>query len=330
MSTSLRQLSFAFLLLLGLSSGAAAQHMTDSFPDKEVQIVVPNEPGGGLDLVARLVAKGIAPLLGQSVVVLNRSGASGNVGTSSVARANADGYTLLLTGVGHLVSPLLHSKPGFDPIRDFDPVVKIANAPNVLVVSESLKGLSVRDLLQDPRSRNGGLAFGSAGYGHSSHLAAEVFMARTDTHWLHVPYRGSNPASRALMGGEVQVMFAPAGSVPALVASGKVHAKAVANARRIDALPAVPTLSELGIKDADFFQWYGLFAPAGTPRQAIDVLQKAVEAFMADADTQRQLLLLGLQPGWMNRADFVDFVAVQSQRLSTLVAKEKIQGSVPR
>lgn len=315
------------LWLLGLSAIAQAQAGAPAFPTREVQIVVPNEPGGGLDLVARLLAKGIAPALGQSVVVVNRSGASGNVGTGSVARAEADGYTLLLTGVGHLVSPLLHDKPGYDPLKDFAPVARLAIAPNVLIVNESLKHLSLQQLLQDPRSQSGGLAFATAGYGHSSHLAAEIFMARTGVKWLHVPYRGSSPASRGLMGGEVQLMFAPAGSVPALLGNGRVHALAIANSRRIEALPTVPTLSELGVQDADFFQWYGLFAPAGTPRAALDTLQKATAGLLADADVQRQLVSLGLQPGALDAAAFSGFLAAQASRLATVVRKEKIQGS---
>lgn len=315
------------LLLLGLSAAVQAQPVAPAFPTRDVQIVVPNEPGGGLDLVARLLARGIAPTLGQSVVVVNRSGASGNVGTGSVARAEPDGYTLLLTGVGHLVSPLLHDKPGYDPLKDFEPVTRIAIAPNVLIVHESLKSMSLQQLLQDPRSQSAGLAFASAGYGHSSHLAAEIFMARTGVKWLHVPYRGSGPATRGLMGGEVQLMFAPAASVPTLLGNGRVHALAIANGRRIDVLPSVPTLAELGVQDADFFQWYGLFAPAGTPRAALDALQKAVAGFLADADVQRQLVSLGLQPGALDATTFSGFLTAQASRLATVVRKEKIQGS---
>ena len=311
------------LVLLSAAPAGAA----DGYPSKDVQIVVPNEPGGGLDLVARMLAKGITGPLGQSVIVLNRSGASGNVGTASVARAEADGHTLLLTGVGHLVSPLLHSRPGYEPLNDFVPVAKIADAPNVLVVHESLKGLGLKALLDDPRSRHGGLAFASAGYGHSSHLAAEVMMSRTGARWLHVPYRGTGPATKGLAAGDVQLMFIPAGSVQAVLTTGKVQALAVAHPSRLASLPAVPTLAELGVEGADFSQWYGLFAPAGTPDAVVQRLHEAAARFRAEPESVRLMSVQGLEPSTLDRAAFADFLAVQSRRLATLVKQQGVQGT---
>jgi len=327
MSTQLVKLLFAVVAVLGLLPHFPAAASPAGFPSREVQMVVPAEPGGGIDLVARLLAKNIAPALAQSVIVINRSGASGNVGAASVARAEPDGYTLLVTGVGHLVSPLLHASPGYEPIKDFQPVAKIANAPNVLVVHESLKGLSLTQLVEDPRSRTAGLAYATAGYGHSSHLAAEVFMGRTGANWLHVPYRGTGPASRALIGGEVQLMFVPAGSVQPLLATGRAFALAVAHPQRLASLPSTPTLAELGVQGAEFSQWYGLFAPAGTPAAATKVLQDATLGFVADAEVQRQLRSLGLEPAPMDRSEFAAFLGAQSKRLSTLVIKERVEGS---
>ncbi len=319
--------AIALFAFLALFPSSYAEQPRNAYPSREVQIVVPNEPGGGLDLVARLLAKGMAPALSQSVIVINRSGASGNVGTASVARSEPDGHTLLLTGVGHLVSPLLHSRPGYEPLKDFEPVAKIANSPNVLLVHESLKGLSLAQLLEDPRSRSAGLAFASAGYGHSSHLAAEVFMARTGARWLHVPYRGTAPASRALIAGEVQLMFIPAGSVQTLLATGLAHALAVAHPWRLESLPLTPTLAELGIHGAEFSQWYGLFAPAGTSAAVTQALQSITLAFVADAEVKRQLRSLGLQPAPMGRAEFTEFLGAQAKRLETLVKRERVEGA---
>ena len=318
----------ACLMLFGLLPGAYAQQPRSSFPSKAVQIVVPNEPGGGLDLVARLLAKGLASSLAQAVVVVNRSGASGNIGTASVARAEPDGYTLLLTGIGHLVSPLLHSRAGYEPLKDFEPIAKIATAPNVLVVHESLKGMSLAQLLDDPRSRSAGIAFASAGYGHSSHLAAEVFMARTGARWLHVPYRGTGPASRALIAGEVQLMFIPAGSVKTLLATGTAHALAVAHPQRLESLPATPTFAELGIRGAEFSQWYGLFAPAGTPGSVTTLLQDAAASFLADNTVRRQLESLGLEPSMMGKAEFTAFLGAEAKRLGALVKNERVEGAL--
>lgn len=309
-------------------SNVSAQPTSVAYPAREVQIVVPNEPGGGLDLVARLLAKNFTTRLAQPFVVINRSGASGNIGTASVARAEPNGYTLLLTGVGHLVSPLLHGQAGYDPLRDFEPVAKIASAPNVLLVHESLKRLTLKQLLADPRSRSGGFSYGTAGYGHSSHLAAEVFKARVGSNWLHVPYRGTGPATRALMAGEVQLMFVPAGSVQTLLASGRVHAVAVAHSHRLDTFASIPTFAELGLPGVEFSQWYGLFAPAGTSAAALNVLQGAALSFAADGEGSQQLRSLGLEPTPMARATMAEFLADQSRRLSTLVRQQNVEGAV--
>jgi len=321
------KLLFAAVAALGPLQHSQAQASPAGYPSREVQIVVPAEPGGGIDQVARLLAKGITPTLAQSVIVMNRSGASGNVGTASVARSEPDGYTLLLTGVGHLVSPLLHGSPGYEPLKDFEPVAKIANAPNVMVVHESLKGMSLAQLLADPRSRTAGLAYASAGYGHSSHLAAEVLMARTGARWLHVPYRGTGPASRALIAGEVQLMFVPAGSVQALLATGRAFAVAVAHPQRLESLPSTPTFAEVGVQGAEFSQWYGLFAPAGTPAAVTKVLQDATLGFLANNDVKRQLQTLGLELAPMDRATFAEFLGAQAKRLGTLVKKERVEGA---
>ena len=326
MMTLLRRRA-ALLTLLALAGTGQAATANPLFPSQELQIVVPADPGGGVDLLARLLAKRWTATLGQPALVINRSGASGNVGTVSVARADADGHTLLMTGVGLLVSPLLHSKPGYDALKDFEPVARIATAPNVLMVHESLKGLSLSQLLQDPRSRAGGLAYASAGYGQSSHLAAELFMARTGVRWLHVPYRGTNPATLALLAGEVQVMFVPASSALALLAKGRVHALAVAHPQRLAGLPGTPTLGELGIQGADFSQWYGLLAPAGTPAPALAALQNATLAFAADPEIQRQLQAMGMEPGQMARAEFASYLAAQARRLATLVKVERVESA---
>lgn len=313
----------AALLALAAGHGLAQRAM---YPARDVQIVVPNEPGGGLDLVARLLARGLGHSTGKPFNVINRSGGSGNVGTASVARAEADGYTLLLTGVGHVVSPLLHDRPGYEP-KDFEPVARLASAPNVLLVHDALKGLTLQQLLADARSRNSGLAYGSAGYGHSSHLAAEVFMARTGARWLHVPYRGTAPASRALLAGEVQLMFVPAGSVQPLLAAGSAHAVAVAAARRLPNLPGVPTLSELGVRGADFGQWYGVLAPAGTPEAVLEALQAELGKQLADGETVRGLQAMGIEPAWLGRADFAAFLAAQGRELAAFVQRHRVEGT---
>ena len=321
----LRRLGCGVAVVLGASVPALAQPGGTEATTREVQWVVPVEPGGGIDAVARVVANHWSTELRLAVTVLNRPGASGNIGTASVARAKADGRTLLVTGVSHLTSPLLHGNPGYAPIDDFVAVARYATAPNVLVVGDTLKGQSLAQILQDPRSTTQGLAFGSAGYGHTSHIAAGLFMARTGARWLHVPYKGTAPALRALMAGEVQVMFVPASSVAAAVATGRVHALAVANAQRIRLLPDTPTLHELGVEQAEFSQWYGLLAPRGTPPETLRKLSSWALQALQSPSVAAQLRAQGIEPDPLDHEQFASFLVAEQRRLAALLKRERVE-----
>ena len=311
-----------------LTSVAIAQVATVPADVRETRLIVPVEPGGGIDTVARLVAQHWSTSLQKTVNVFNRPGASGNLGTASVARAQPDGQTLLVTGVSHLSSPLLHSAPGFDPIADFVGVARLATAPNVLVVSDALKDFSLKQILQDLRSTNEGFTFSSAGYGHTSHIAAEVFMARTGVRWLHVPYKGTAPALRALMAGEVQIMFVPAASVGAAVRSGRVHALAVAHPVRISLLPDTPTLRELGVLNAEFSQWYGILAPRGTPSEQLRTLSAWSDQTVQSPLFAAWVKAQGMEPGFLNQEQFGDFLVSEQRRLDALLKKERVERPV--
>ena len=306
-----------------LGQGAPARLGT-----RDITLVVPAEPGGGLDAAARTLARGLASIVPNTVVVLNRSGGSGTLGAGLVARAEPDGHTVLINGVGHMVAPLMHPDSGLDPIRDFTPLAQLATAPNVLLVHESLKDLSLAQLIRDPRSRNEGLAFASAGYGNTSHLAGEVFMAQTGCRWLHVPYRGTSPALRALMAGDVQLMFAPASSLSTALGNGRVHALAVGQAQRLPQWPAIRTLAEQGVKNADFAQWYGLFGPAGLSTTMADQWSEWVLAAMKDPALLRQFEQHGVEPSVSGRREFTRFIASEHARLVGLVRKEQIKPAV--
>ncbi len=318
--------------LAALSAQAQAQAQAQTpptgYPAREVRVVVPAEPGGGIDAVARLLAQQLAQRFNQTFLVLNRSGADGNIGTASVAHANPDGLTLLVTGMSHLSGPLLHAEAGYDALRDFEPVARMAAAPSVLLVHTSLKDLSLAQLQREPGKDGRGLAFGSAGIGHTSHLAAEVFMSRTGARWLQVPYRGTAPALRALMSGEVQVMFVPAGSVAAAVATGRVQALAVAHPTRLPQSPDLPTLTELGVKGAEFAQWYGLFAPAGTPPAVLDALSAGTVAAVQTGPLARYMTEQGLQNATLGRQEFSRNLQTERNRLASLLVRERIQGAV--
>jgi tripartite-type tricarboxylate transporter receptor subunit TctC len=294
-------------------------------PVRDVTLVVPNEPGGGIDLVARTLAPRLAVALGKNVIVVNRSGASGTIGTVSVANSDPDGRVLLVTGVGHLVGPMLHASAPYDALRDFEPVARIASAPTVLVVHESLRGLTLAQILSDPRSANGQFAYASAGYGHSSHLAAEAVMAKTGARWLHVPFRGTGPGMRALAAGDVQLMLMPAGSVRSALATGRTDAVAVAHERRLEALPGVPTFAESGLQGAEFFQWYGILAPRGTPARVADRLHDAIAAARSDGTVVERLRSLGLEMAGDGRAEFASFLLREDSRLREFVHREGVE-----
>ena len=312
-------------MLFCVMTTAAQTVVTQSdFPNREVRVVVPVEPGGGIDNIARLMAQQLSSQLKQTFLVVNRSGADGTIGTVSVARSAPDGLTLLATGLGHISTPLLRNNAGYDPIRDFEPVAQIAVAPNVLLVHASLKDLSVSQLLRATGKDGKGLAYGSAGIGHTSHLAAGLFMARTGVQWLHVPYRGTAPALRALMSGEVQVVFAPVSSLAAALASNRVHAMAIAHPTRVAEYPALPTLAELGVKGADFAQWYALFAPASTPANILDSLSISTMAAAKADPIAKYIAEQGMQPSPLNRQAFTLFLRAERERLSELITRMHI------
>ncbi len=322
--TLFRTLLKALSLFALAALPAVAQPGAGDTTDREIKFVVPVEPGGGIDAVARIIANHWTAELKQPVVVINRSGASGNIGTASVARTKPEAQTLLVTGISHITSPMLHSNPGYDAVDDFSPVARFATAPNVLVVGETLKGMTLAQILQDPRSGNQGLSFGSAGYGHTSHISAELFMSRTGSRWLHVPYKGTAPALRALMGGEVQLMFVPASSVATAVASGKVHPVAVAHHERLPQLHDIPTLRELGVKSAEFAQWYGLMAPRAIPSEKLKQLSALSLRALQSPTVGSQLKALGVEPDPAGHEDFAKFIAAEHQRLGAILTRERM------
>lgn len=294
----------------------------------DYKLIVPVEPGGGIDAIARLLSLHWSAELRGAPAVINRSGASGNIGTVSVARAKPDGLTLLVTGTSHIASPALHGNAGYDATEDFTPIARIGTAPLVMLAGDALKGMSLRQILQDARSTSQGFSFGSAGYGHTSHIAGEIFMARTGAKWLHVPYRGNGPATRALLAGDVQLMFLSAPSVAATVATGRAHAVAVVHPERLAILPQVPTAAELGVNDAEYSQWYGVLAPKGTPPETARFLSALAIRTVQDPAFAQQLRSQGAEPDPMAHEPFAQFLAAERTRLEQLLKKERVGAPV--
>lgn len=269
---------------------AAAQ---SSYPDKPLRIMVGASPGGGTDILARMLAEKFGAALKQPVVVENRPGASNTIAAELTARASADGSTLLLaTNTGQAVAPHL-LKLKYDPLKDLQPIGLVAVMPNVLVVPADSPYRNVKELVAAMRARPGGFRYASSGIGSTQHVGGEAFALATGTKAIHVPYRGSSQAHMDILGGQVEMMFDSTSSAMQQIKAGKFRALAVAAARRTPELPEVPTLAEEGVKGADVNTWYGLFVTAGTPRAAVERLARELALSLKMPDVQDRIKGLG-------------------------------------
>ena len=265
------------------------------YPDKPVRMVVPWSPGGGSDVSGRIVAAKLSEALGQQVVVDNRPGAAGNIGTAITAKAPADGYTVLLADIGFSTGISLYQNAGYHPLKDFSPVSLAATTPIIAVVHPSVSATSMKELIALAKAQPGKLNFGSGGTGGSVHLASEMFLLQTGTKMIHVPYKGSGPAAVDLAGGLVQVMFATAPAVMPLIRANRVRALGVASEKRSIFLPEVPTMKEAGVPDFIADNWYGVLVPTGTPRPVIEKLQREIAKAVMLPDSRERLTGAGLE-----------------------------------
>jgi tripartite-type tricarboxylate transporter receptor subunit TctC len=283
----MKTLTIAIAAVLALQAGSL---QAQAYPAKPVRVMVPFPPGGSTDIVARIVAQKLSTQLGQQMVIENRGGAGGTLGTAVVAKAPADGYTLVIgTTSTHVVAPSVYTKLEYDPVRDFAPVSLIAVTPYLLVVNPALPAKSLGELVQLMRSQPGKLNYASAGVGSTTHLAMEMLKAASDTYVLHIPYNGNGPAGTAVIGGQVEILF---GSMPAVLPharSGRVRPLAVGTPRRSSALPEVPTVAESGYPGFDASLWLAIMAPAGTPAAVIERLHKETIAAVGSAETKEAL-----------------------------------------
>jgi tripartite-type tricarboxylate transporter receptor subunit TctC len=283
----MKTLMIAIAAVLALQAGSL---QAQTYPAKPVRVMVPFPPGGSTDIVARIVAQKLSTQLGQPMVIENRGGAGGTLGTAVVAKAPADGYTLVIgTTSTHVVAPSVYTKLEYDPVRDFAPVSLIAVTPYLLVVNPALPAKSLGELVQLMRSQPGKLNYASAGVGSTTHLAMEMLKAASDTYVLHIPYNGNGPAGTAVIGGQVEILF---GSMPAVLPharSGRVRPLAVGTPRRSPALPEVPTVAESGYPGFDASLWLAMMAPAGTPTAVIERLHKETIAAVGSAETKEAL-----------------------------------------
>ena len=310
------------LLLLCVAALAQAQ----SYPTKPIHLIVPFPPGGGNDTVARAIGQQISPELGQPVVIDNRPGAGGSVGAELAAKAAPDGYTLFLAGVGsHVVNPNLHKKLAYDPLKDFAPITLIASAPSVLVVNPKVPAQNIAEFTAYARAHPGVLNYASNGNGSAAQLAAAMYEHMAGVKMVHVPYKGIAPAMTDLMGGEVQLMF---GTVVALVPhiqAGKLRALAVTGKKRSNLLPEIPTLRESGLPEYEAGSWYGIEAPAGTPRPIIEQLNAVIVKALRQPDVARRLATEGAEVVGSTPEEFGAHLKSELERVGKVVRAAGIQ-----
>jgi tripartite-type tricarboxylate transporter receptor subunit TctC len=291
-----------------------------SFPTKPIRIVVPFPPGGYADATSRLLAMALAPGYGQPITVDNRAGAGGNIGAELVARATPDGHTLLMGSIAtNAINIHLYPKLAFDPQKSFEPVAFIADAETVLVVHPSLSAQTVADLIRIAEAKPGSLSYASAGSGSTGHLAGELFEFRTNTHIVHIPYRGNAPALNDLVAGQIPMSFATLQTALPFIQTGKLRALAVLSASRSSLLPGIPTLAESGVKGVEVRNWIGLFAPLGTAQAVLQKLNDDVNGVMRKSETQERLSKLALTHIEMTPRSFSEFVNIESQRWGAVI-----------
>ena len=299
-----------------LSSAVCAQ----TYPDKSVRVVVPFPPGGAADIVGRAITQKLTDALGKSFLVDNRSGAGGVLGADLAAHAAPDGYTLLFASSSSLsVSPHIMSKPPYDPLRDFAPVVLIGHTPNLLVTHFSVPAKSVRQLIALAKARPGELVFASNGTGSLGHLTMELFMQRAGIKMLHVPYRGGAPAMIDTVAGNTSVLFAAFSTVYAQVRAGKLRALAVTSARRIQAAPELPTVAEAALPGFESTQWWGIYGPAGLPAGIVSKLNEQVNKILGNADIKQRLAADATEPLGGSPADLAAYLKADYERWGKVV-----------
>jgi len=322
MKDRIGHIALAAFALLGLT---ALEVPAQDYPAKPIRLVVPFPPGGGNDTIARLMGQKLAPVLGQQVLVDNRPGAGGTIGAELAAKSPPDGYTLFLAGVAsHGINPNLRKQLPYDPVRDFSGVSLIASAPLLVVVHPSLPATSVKQLVALAKAKPGAINFASNGTGGSSHLAAELFMMMTGTALVHIPYKGLSLALTDLLSGQVQLMFSSAVAMLPQVKAGKLRAIAMTGAKRSQAIPDIPTVAEAGVPGYETGSWYGIVAPAKTPRPVIERLSREIAAATRSAEISGRLVDEAVIPIGSTAEEFDAHIRRELARWAKVIAKARI------
>ena len=312
-------------VLLGVSV-AVDQAQAQNYPTRAITLVIPFAPGGSTSIVGRVIADKMSELIGEKVVVDNRPGAGGTVGTKAVAKSEPDGYTIALGYTGTLaIGPSLYKNAGYDPRKDFAPIGLIGNAPNSLVVHPSFPAKTVAELIAYAKANPGKVNFGSAGAGTVSHITGEYFAASAGIKLVHIPYKGTGPALTDLLGGHIPMAFAPIPASHPSVTAGLLRALAVTSTTRSSLLPEVPTIAESALPEFDASLYYGLVAPAGTPRPVIDRLNNTLQAALASDEVKKQLGLDGTEITPGTPEDYAAFIDKDEKKWAQLVKASGVE-----
>jgi tripartite-type tricarboxylate transporter receptor subunit TctC len=315
---ALASLSLAFCMPFPASAA-------DSWPQRPIRLIVPFAPGGGTDINARILSDPIGKALGQTIVIDNRPGAGSSIGSDIAAKSVPDGYTLLLGTISLTINPAVYTKLPFDAQRDLIPITRVSDQPSILVVHPSLPARTFEEFIALARTQSGKLTFGSAGHGTGSHLATTLLLLNINAEGVHVPFKGTGPALNALLSNEITVYMSTFASALPHVKSERLRAYAVTTTYRAGPLPDVPTLQESGIAGFEYAAWYGLFAPAGTPRHVIDKVHKAAVGALELPDVKRLYREQGLNATPMTPGQFTEYFAAEKKKWAGVVRRANIK-----
>jgi len=305
------------LALCALLLATAAQ--AQPYPTRPIKIIVPFGPGGFTDVAARILQKELAPAIGQSIIIENKPGAGSTIGTAEVSKAQPDGYTLVMISTAHVISPHLYKSMPYDPIKDFTPVMKLAEGPYVLVVHPSLGVNSVRELIALAKSKPNTVDYASSGNGSAQHLVGALFVTMAGAPLSHVPYKGSSQAMNDVLGGIVKVSFVGVPNALPNLNSGKIKALAVSTSKRYGDLPNVPTLDEAGVKGYDATIWLGLLAPPGTPRDIVDKLNASITKILSTPEAKKLMDSAGVDVATSSPEEFQKLMQSELDRWGKVV-----------
>jgi tripartite-type tricarboxylate transporter receptor subunit TctC len=323
MSTTLSRLLCLVLALLGLATTSV---QAQNYPNKPIRLIVPFPPGGGNDVIARLIAQKLSDRFGQQVVVDNKAGANGIVGLQALMQSPADGYTLAVAAAGPMaVNPSLYDKLPYDPTKDFSPITNLVNYPLLLVVHPSVPVKTTLDLVNLAKAKPQQLFFASPGSGNSGHLAGELFNTMAHVQTVHVPYKGQGPALSDLLTGQVQMLYSSIPSVLPQVRSGQLNALAVGSAKRLPSLPDIPTIAESGVPGYEAYSWVGIVAPAKTPKAIVTRLNQEIVDILKQKDVAEKLNQQGALPVGDTPEQFAAYIKTEIDKWGAVVRAANIK-----